>query len=183
VLGAARLSATAQDDAIRCSVDGQLFGNMASKITMAALSLEPLGLASYGDVFMQFSERFCSRRASLLSENSFDFVGRFPGGPQAQPLGHRATWADRGRLALVEAVHELEPGMDPNVFPGVLLRPGATRQDDRFLEVHIYESWNIEAVEGVTMRMSSLTDPYAKAQAVHLGELLTEQDILWKIVE
>ncbi|MCP6640115.1 hypothetical protein NL504_26740, partial [Klebsiella pneumoniae] len=90
---------------------------------------------------MEFHPSICEARASLLSENSFDFVRRNPGGPDALPAGHRTTWADRGRLGLVKSADELKVDSATAEFPHILMRPGSSRKTDRFMEVHLYESW------------------------------------------
>lgn len=179
VNGSSRVAAQPQQDSQRLAVDATLFGRVGSKITMAALSLGGTGLASYGDVFMEFRQRFCEKRASLLEENSFTFVDKHPGGMNKLPLGHRAVWSDRGKLAVLAAESHLDATTDPSHFANLLLGPGATRHDDRFLEVHLYESWNLDSVASMKVFTPSLTSPFKKAQSSELEERARARGISW----
>lgn len=182
VEGGGRTAAEPHDDAMRLTVDAQVFGTIGRRITMAALTLTSTGLPSYGAVSMEFHPSICEARASLLSENSFDFVRRNPGGPDALPAGHRSTWADRGRLALVKSADELKVDTAPAEFPHILMRPGSSRKTDRFMEVHLYESWGIDAVVAMRVRKDAVTNRFEQAQAAELGDRLRTRGILWEMV-
>ena len=180
VNGGTRSAAPPEHDAMRLGVDARLYGNIGALITMAALAPTPVGLPSYGQVFMQFSERACAKRASVLSENSFPFIDKF-GGLESQPRGLRATWDDRARLALVVAADRLDASTAPQDFPGIMMAAGASRADDRFMEVHLYDDWNIESLVGMTMLQSSIMSKLAIAQAEELGDLLSKRGMKWTI--
>lgn len=182
VQGGARIAASPYDDAMRLMVDSLIFGSAGRNITMAALSLTKQGLPSYGTVAIEFHDEVCAARASLLSENSFDFAKRYPGGPAMLPLGHRATWDDRGRLALIRAAGTLTSATDPSDFPDVLMQPGPDRAQDRFMEVHIYETWKIDAVAGMSIRKSGIGTKYEQFQADELVERLRARSLPCEIV-
>jgi len=177
----ARSAAAPENDAMRLGVDARLYGNIGAKITMAALSLSPVGLPSYGQVFMQFSERACGKRASVLSENSFPFVARY-GDIASQPRGLRATWEDRARLALVVAANMLTTSTSVQDFPGIMMAAGADRGGDRFMEVHLYDDWNIDSLVGMTMLKSSIASKLAEAQAEELRDLLIKRGMKWTVL-
>ena len=65
------------------------------------------------------------------------------------PLGYRALWGDRGRLAAAKLEDRLEPDTREKDFPSILNTPGANREDDDFIEVHIYGAVHRRGVERV----------------------------------
>lgn len=91
-----RKAASMKDDRQRRGTEGTLFGSYAGDICYAALSLDGVGLASYGSCSTTISGATCEASATLLEENSLYFRpkthyftgGRHPAGlprPMAGP--------------------------------------------------------------------------------------------------
>jgi len=80
VRGEVRRAAEAENDRQRRTVDALLFGGYAEHIRFAALSLNGVGLKSYGKDGLAYGlglrDVAIAKRASLLDENEFDFAKR-----------------------------------------------------------------------------------------------------------
>ncbi len=143
-----RAAANMENDTARLSVETKLFGSAAPHIRYAALSLNGRGLISYGSCAITLEPRLCARAASLLEENSYDFierhrlVGRIP-----IPPGHRAVWQDRHWLATVKLAQGIDDDrIVADDFPRLLLHSDGDRGTDRFIEVHIYGPFDRQAI-------------------------------------
>jgi len=150
VLAEVRKAAEADRDRDRVIADAVLFGSYSGAINMAALSLTDTGLSSYGPYSMKLRDLAVASRASLLDENSYTFVSnhRLTVGTPI-PLGHRSTWKDRAILAVAKLADFITIGMDELSFRDVLLRDSGARGTDSFIEVHIFGTFDREAIESV----------------------------------
>ncbi len=110
VRGEVRRAAQVENDTQRRAVGAILFGAYAENMRSAALSLDGIGLASYGS---KGSERVgygltlrdvaIAKRASLLEENEYDFVKRYGLTPSSiLPPGYRCSWENRHQLAIAK---------------------------------------------------------------------------------
>jgi hypothetical protein len=165
-----RLSSEGFWDQVREAVDAKLFTHYKEHIRFAALSLDRRGLSHYGDCFLILKEDMIGHRATVFEENSVVFMHRRQIPVTSElPAGYRALWEDRGRLAAVKQAAELDPRTAEADFPSLLMSDGATAEDDRFVEVHIYGSMSIHAVaevsfqsRGSAVRRKALREKLAK---------------------
>jgi hypothetical protein len=69
------------------------------------------------------------------------------------PLGHRANWKERARLAVAKHGGRLTGGMRDREFAPLLLSPGppGKPEEDEFVEVHIYGPITRRTLEKVTL--------------------------------
>ena len=136
-------------DAARESVDAKIFPYYHRSICFAALSLSDKGLQAYGDHCMVLRTEFIHRRATTFEENTFVFAQhRSLAVTEPVPPGYRATWADRGRLAVAKLEPLVDQGTSDSQFPGILMTSQANRSGD-CIEVHIYNGIHRKAVEKV----------------------------------
>lgn len=171
-----RASARLEQDQQRTAVEGLLFGSWGKDLCYAALALDGCGLASYGDASIELRDAAIEDRASALEDNSYQFVQRHrlvPGDPL--PLGYRATWQTRARLAVAKLASRLEATTTPGEHPSLLLTAGEQRSDDQFVEIHVFGSFNREAIAAVRVLITP-EDPgeqvllaAARAKAAKLG--------------
>lgn len=144
-----RMVADFENDSRRRSNEAAAFGAYGEEIRYAALSLDQRGLHSYGSCSMVLNQNICANKASVLDENSFDFVERHPrGGPLAQ--GYRAAWGQRQKLALAKLGNQLNATTDASHYAGLLLHCTGDRASDQFMEVHLYGPFSPQAVIAVT---------------------------------
>lgn len=121
------------------------------KLQIAALSVDDLGMSYYGKYCVTLREKFIAQRASVFEENPFLFCKRHSVVSGGQPpVGYRATWADRGRLARAKLGHKVQPDTAVDDFSELLM--SADRDSDKcdFIEVHIYEKVGRDAIELVS---------------------------------
>ncbi|HSN86294.1 MAG TPA: hypothetical protein VL025_06015 [Thermoanaerobaculia bacterium] len=132
-------------DELRSVADEKLFPFYKDQIRFAALSLDGAGLPHYGEASFVFRESMIAHRASVYEENSALFLKRHAYQP---PPGHRATWAERAKLAVAKLAGEVDAVATAERFADLLLGAGAaSAEDDRFVEVHIWGPLSIRTVE------------------------------------
>jgi hypothetical protein len=154
VRAATRKAAALEFDRERNGVDGTLFGQMASFIVTAALSTECRGLISYGPFCMQLREVAIAKRASLMEENSFQFVRNHKLLPNSTiPSGYSADWLSRPMLASAKLIPRLNASTTESEFQSILLGSTGDRQTDDFVEVHIYGGFDNRAIEKISGKM------------------------------
>ena len=121
------------------------------KLQVAALSLDDLGMSYYGQYCVRLREKLIANRASVFEENPFIFCKKHAVYSGASPpVGFRATWSNRGRLARAKLGHRVQSTTVVEDFAEILI--GADRASDKcdFIEVHIYEKVGRDAIEAVT---------------------------------
>jgi hypothetical protein len=87
-----------------------------------------------------------SHRASVFEENSARFVERH--GTRI-PKGYRATWDDRTKLGVAKLSWKIDSATGSDKYSGILLKQGATSEDDEFVEVHIWGPMTVLTMEQV----------------------------------
>lgn len=109
------------------------------EISYAALTLNETGLTNYGSYSVLLNEMSIDERSSVFEENPFEFNQKHHVvAGQSPPLGYRAPWEERGRLAGAKLEHKLERGMLPSAFSGVLMEERGADPDCDYVEVHIF---------------------------------------------
>jgi hypothetical protein len=135
-------------DLLRKVADVTLFTNYEDKIHFAALSLDGVGVRSYGECSLVLREPMIAHRTSVFEENSAAFLGK----RQRLQRGFRAPWADRMKLCVAKLSAQVEAGTAAAQFPALLLFQGGTPEEDRFVEVHIWGSLSIRTCERVILQ-------------------------------
>jgi hypothetical protein len=146
-----RKAADAENDRHRLSVDGMLFGSFGRDIRYAALSLDGRG-PSYGDCVLQLQEVAVRKKASLLEENSYDFVEHHNLKRGRIPAGYRSTWQERHKLAVAKLSAQLFSTTMEEQYAELLLPASRNRATDQFIEVHVFGPIDITAIESVKGR-------------------------------
>ncbi len=122
------------------------------KLHYAAISLDGVGLDSYGDCTVTLREKMISHRAScfegntaLIYEKTHDFSDCL-----------RSSWAKRTKLCAAKIAGKLDESMSSNDFPGILLSKGASQDDDEFVEVHVFGTMTAQTFQSVAIDSSKL---------------------------
>ena len=155
--GQSRKAADEEDDKRRRSVEAMFFGDYAEEIRYAALSLNGIGLKSYGAYSILLKEIAIQDRATLLENNSYGFVLKkdLRAGDKI-PVGFRSCWGDRHKLAVSKLQPIIHANTKMNEFAKILLKADSkNRANDEFIEVHIYGGFDNKAVESVTANFKS----------------------------
>ncbi len=147
-----RLPEGNQWDILRELADTVLFPDYKKDIRFGALSLDGRGLLNWGDCSIVLREAMIGERASVFEENSALFVERqkikISRDPKL-PKGYRAAWQERGRLAVAKLFNRIDSTTTPDKYSRILLDPGATSEDDDFIEVHIFGPMTVLTMEQV----------------------------------
>lgn len=169
--GGARVAEGSEWDTRRALADDVIFPNYKNHVRFAALSLDGLGLPHYGNCHLVYREEMIEYRATAFWENAGVWAQRdeVRADPLHPPKGYRSTWQQRATLAVAKLAHIISPGMTPDTFPGILMQPGATGDDDQFVEVHIWGSVTRRAFKRVSVRTQ---DPHGTLERL-LEERLT----------
>lgn len=144
-----RKTAKKYDDLQRCGSEGTLFGKYANEIRYGAISLDRNGLTSYGECCITLSDITMQNSATVMEENSYTFIRKhklFPG--DKIPAGYCSTWANRHLLATAKIVDNIDSGQS---FNKLLLSCDGDRQNDEFMEVHIYGAFDNQAIDGIAI--------------------------------
>lgn len=147
--GEARDFARPEADKERLGVEGTIFGSYGRNIRYAALSLDGSDLKSYGDFTIILADKAVRLRATLLEENSYNFVKRHKilAGDKI-PKGYRAVWKDRFKLAVAKLAEKALFTKKEN-YATVVLESTGDRKEDDFIEVHIYGKISKESLQAV----------------------------------
>ena len=181
-----RAPAVEAHDRHRTATDHVLYGTHGRAISFAALSLTGRGLKSYGSVHFELETRTVGFRSTILEENSYGFVSRHamvPGTPR--PNGYLSTWADRRKLAVSKLAHRLRPDMTSRDVEALILEDSGERASDSFLEVHVFGTFNHQAVQSVVLPRLPVRRPEtveAKVERVlveALKERLNANAVAW----
>jgi hypothetical protein len=137
----------------RAAVDVKIHPGYETEILDAALSPDGRGLTSYGEITLQLRNVTIEDRASVLRENSFTFYERYDLGKRdaKEEPGWRSVWADRAHLGIAHLAGRVTPTTSERDLPGKILSSGATRNDDCFMEIHIYGELTLDAVDTVSL--------------------------------
>jgi len=135
-------------DRWRRIADATLFPLYEKRIRFAALSLDGVGVRNYGDCSLVLREGLVADRTTVFEENSAVFV-RDRG--SRLPPGRRATWDQRSRLCVAKLAAAIHAGTTPSDYPGLLLHQGATLEEDRFVEAHIWGPLTVRTCERVIL--------------------------------
>ncbi|MES9969175.1 MAG: hypothetical protein ABW092_04020 [Candidatus Thiodiazotropha sp.] len=142
-------------DVHRQSVDAKLFPNYFETITFASLTLDGNGCSStFGQCHLMLKTSMIEHRASVFIGNSFDIITDLNLKPdKAVPVGYRATWNNRGKLATVKKSSDFSDITNNNDF-STLLNDGS----NDFVEVHVCGSISQRTFEKVVVSKSNLDE-------------------------
>ena len=140
---------TLQEDKHRAAVVGILFGTYGRQVVYGILSLTAEGLPTYGDMSCRLRTIAIQDRTTFLETNSYRFVAQhrlLPNTPV--PRGYAAVWNDRHLLAICKLGKSLPFGTCVSDWQRLLVQTdGRDRSKDEFVEAHIYDSFDIAAVQ------------------------------------
>ena len=146
-----RRPADIDNDRHRCAVGGVLFGSYANSIIYGTLSLTEDGLPTYGAVHCRLRSVAIDKRTSFLEMNSYKFVhdhGIVAG--DRLPAGYAACWRHRHSLVLAKLADRLSAGQTESDWQEMLIHSdGQNRENDDFVEAHIYEGFDRNAIESM----------------------------------
>ncbi len=138
------------------------------ELNFVALKLDGAGIVYYGPYSVTLKTETIEHRASVFEQNPFVFLqlhhvvaGRAP------PFGYRATWHERGKLAVAKLYTSIKPAMKEEAFTTLLMEDRRSASNCDFLEVHIFGPINREGIERIVgPKPTSRADKALLAQAM-----------------
>jgi hypothetical protein len=162
-----RRAPSLQDDKHRAAVVGILFGTYGRELVYGILSLTCDGLPTYGEIYCRLRSVAVQDRTTFLETNSYRFVEQHrlrPGMPV--PPGHFAVWDNRNILAIAKLGGSLPFGKCTADWQRLLVQSdGKDRSKDEFIEAHIFDSFDVAAVEEMVPTPAKLLSKEAKLDA------------------
>lgn len=151
--GGIRVPASDHWDFRRQVADAALFPGYFKQIRFAALSMDGIGLSTFGSCSIALRNDMIAHRASVFEENSVLFVERHDvaSNQGKVPLGYRAIWAERGKLCASKLHMRIDANTRPDEYSRLLMRQGATSEDHEFVEAHIFGPMTVRTMERVTV--------------------------------
>jgi hypothetical protein len=169
-----RLPSGERWDRLRQLADTALFSLNAKHIRFAALSMDESAPTSYGACCLVLREDRIAHRASVFEDNSAIFLARQ--GYNLLP-GFKATWEERAMMCVAKLAGHLRAETPSSRFAGLLMQPGATSGDDRFVEVHIWGSLTRRTLEKVRITSSAHNERPGKARLKALRDRLAQAGV------
>lgn len=139
---------------LREVADTILFPYYKNRVRFAALSMDGLGLLNYGECSVILRAEMVAHRATVFEENSTLFMkhhGIMASEPDNLPRGYRAVWEERAKLCVAKLAKKINSRTEPDEYPGILLKQGATTEDDEFIEVHVWGPMTAHTIERVAI--------------------------------
>lgn len=123
----------------RPAVEATLFPHYNEQINYMCLTVNNKGLTNYGIYSIVLKDQMICNRSSVFEENSVVFMNKHKvvvGHPI--PPGYRASWDDRGKLAVAKLHSKIDQTTLEDQFSEILVRSGVDSSLDDFIEVHVY---------------------------------------------
>jgi hypothetical protein len=156
----------------RYAVGGILFGSYLNHIIYGALSLTETGLPTYGDVYCRLRSITVKKRTSFLVTNSYKFVSdhNIVAGSKL-PVGFMACWDYRHNLVLTKLASSLSIGQTESDWQALLLQSdGKDRKNDNFIEAHIFEGFDGNAIESIMITSKKMSKETAMDARIALSK-------------
>lgn len=120
------------------------------ELIFAALTLDGRGMTYYGPYSVTLRSITIEERATVFEQNPFLFnrIHHVIAG-QSPPLGYRATWPSRGRLAVAKLQSKIVAGAAGVAFAEILMEPRRNESDCDFVEAHIFGPVNRKGIERI----------------------------------
>lgn len=134
------------------------------KIHYACLSLDGIGLSSYGECTVQLADNMIAHRATCFEGNTAVIFDKF----HDFSAHLRCEWDDRHRICVAVFSDYIESSTDKAKYPAILLEVGARSEDDRFIEVHVFGSMTTKTFQSVHID----TRKHSKQDAVLLEAIV-----------
>ncbi|CAA9336494.1 MAG: hypothetical protein AVDCRST_MAG68-3391 [uncultured Gemmatimonadetes bacterium] len=128
-------------NALRVQAEEATLPRCSRDITFAALSIEDRGIRHYGNFVIVWNLDQVAHRTSLFVANCVTWrLDRGMTMTEPTPLGFRAVWEHRGRLAAAKHGEEITQRTTPAEFSQILMADSASPDDgkDIFIEGHIW---------------------------------------------
>ncbi len=139
-------------DVLRRVVEEAIFPGYREEIRFGALTLTSEGLTNYGPCSLLLDESMVAHRASVFEANCIlvlERLGVRMGDSDRLPVGLRAPWEHRAKLAAAKLASGVKDPPDLGRYARLLLRQGTDTSEDEFIEVHVWGPMTVHTVSKV----------------------------------
>ncbi len=139
-------------DRIRPLAEEYIFPHFKEYIRFGSLSLDEKGLKNYGECTWVLKTEMIEHRTSVFEENCVMFSMRHGIDLENDmvPLGFRASWEERGKIAAVKLVDSIHTDTLPEMYPNILLQNSSNSEEDNFIETHTWGPISLRTIEKIT---------------------------------
>ncbi len=142
-------------DILRGVAEHSLYQHQKNHVRFAALSLDGIGVKNYGTCHLTLATHMIEHRTSVYEANNVIFTvyeqaSKMSDAENLEP-GHSTDWEHRAALCVAKLSPKLTPKTQKAEFPGILIEQGATTEDDKFVELHIWGALTIRSVATITI--------------------------------
>ena len=131
-----------EEDLRRCVVETAFYGYTGRNLVYAALSLDDNGLRSYGDASVVLATGQIERRTTVFEKETYPLYDELTGqGWRAgtiMPAGYGSIWGKRGVVAVVKYGLQVAHSKKALKNETLLLHSDGEKQNDEFIELHIF---------------------------------------------
>ncbi len=170
-------------DRIRPLAEEYLFPHFKEHIRFGSLSLNEKGLKNYGECTWVLKTEMIEHRTSVFEENCVIFVQRHGIDLENEmvPKGYRASWENRGKIAAVKLLNNIQTDTLPEMYPKILLQNSSSSEEDNFIETHTWGPISLKTIGKIT------TDkPLKRPKKLILKALqkrLLEYDVILEVIQ
>lgn len=168
-----RLGNSDKWNSVRVIADNLFFPGYYRDIRFAALSLTSLGLPSYGACSLVLKDQMIQNRASVFEKNTIIWINDTFSDKEdlfalrEVPPGFRASWMDRGQLAVAKLYSGIVDGRESP--EEVLIKRADSTEGDDFIEVHIWGPLTKNCVEEISLPAGRDVE---KRERIHLRVIM-----------
>jgi hypothetical protein len=142
-------------DVLRGVAEHSLYQHQKNHIRFAALSLDAIGVKNYGACHLTLATRMIEHRTSVYEANNVIFTVFEQAAKMSDAMkleaGHSSDWDHRAALCLAKLASKLTATTQKDDFPRLLIEQGATTEDDKFVELHVWGPITIRTVAAITI--------------------------------
>lgn len=140
-------------DRFRCAAEAAFYGIDGRNIVYAALALDDVGVASYGDVSVVLRTKRIESRTTFFEKDTLvlfsELVRKGWFVDEIIPSGHCGTWNERSKMAVIKHGAEVEPSHQIADLAALILKSDGSGTNDAFIELHIFNAVKPAAFEKV----------------------------------
>lgn len=169
-----------EKDRFRCTAEAAFYGIDGRSIVYAALALDDVGVASYGDVSVVLRTKRIENRTTFFEKDTLvlfsELIRKGWLVDEIIPSGHCGTWDERSKMAVIKHGAEVEPSHQNTDLAALILKSDGSGTNDEFIELHIFNKVNPAAFEKVVFYKKP-TRAYDQLQLKIFKSKLTSLDI------
>ncbi len=149
-----------EKDRFRCMAEANFYGIDGRNIVYAALALDDVGVASYGDLSVVLRTKRIENRTTFFEKDTLYFFRELTRKgwlvEEMIPAGYCGTWNERSKIAVIKHGAQVEPSHQIADLAALILKSNGDGTNDEFIELHIFNAVKPAAFEKVVFYKKSV---------------------------